>query len=209
METTRNRTSRAGRRIGSVCVLGLALAVFGSSAGAGSGGGNPFDNTISDPNGEEVGTLPSIAGSTSLWLPSIALTGTQADVFALVARVDGVDPAVGVSTLADGRIRYVLYGEASVALDRAVLATGAVEVSLQVGQLFAGGVSQLTWNGQPNPVQVLPAAGDVPLGVDVLTSPRADDAVATLSLVSLRRWAASVDIVAGADSVQLEVQHPE
>ena len=206
MQSTRNHTRRIGLgRTGTALLLGLALCV--TSIGANPGDDDRF-GTIGDPNGEEVGTLPATIGSPSFWLPALTFTGTQADVQKLVARVDGLDPAAGVSKLADGRTRFVFYGAVDVSLDRDLLAQGNVDVSLQVGMLFAGGVSQLRWNGEANPMQVLPADGDVRLGLGLIAqSPEA--AQAQLKLVNLRRNSSTVDIQAVGDRVQIVVQHPQ
>ena len=206
MQSPRKQTRRTGLcRTGTALFLGLALCV----ANLGAGMGNHIRlATFSDPSGEEVGTLPSVYISPSLELPALALTGTKADVHRLIEGVGGLDPAAGISELADGRTRFVLYGEVDVSLDRELLARCDVDVSLQVGPLFAGGVSQLCWNGEANALQTLPVEGDVPLGLDLFGQNTADVVQAQLKLVSLRRMSSGVEIEAVGNRVQILLQHP-
>lgn len=195
------------KRAGHASLLGCALVLWGAS-GLASDDDDRF-GTFTDPNGEEVGTLPSVTSSTSIWMPALVLTGPQAGVQGLVAQVSGLDPAAGVTTLPDGSARVVFYGEVSLTLDRAELATAGVDVTLQVGPLFAGGLSQLAWNGVATHVQALPA-GDLRLGLDRLDETVGiDGAAGQWKLLNPYRMAATIDVKVQGDRIRLDVQHPE
>jgi len=168
-------------------VLALSLlAVGGDEAmfgGSGSGGDSIGSLPLTAPGGGQSDGSIGEAGAPGLIgpaRPSIALTGREADLLAVLLNATPIsaDANYDVFELADGRLRLEFYGQLSLLLDRERLMTLPVIAQLRIGSTFQGGAATLSVAGEargvqalplgylPLPLQQLSGAGVLPLGLE-------------------------------------------
>ncbi len=156
---------RLGRPLAIAVLLSLALA---TTVGAARNGGSNTGPTFFDSSGESVGSLPITQGAPcEPWChrPAILLETARETIDDVLLGFDGELAGVGVSFEDDGTHRFAFYGsDFELWLDRSLIESGAVEVRIQIGPVFEGGVFAHAHEGISSGLQPLPAALDLDPG---------------------------------------------
>lgn len=159
----RKRQNHWFQRLASAGALVSLIYVAGASGGGRPGGStsgaSPLFFTTS---GESVGTLPNESGSPcSPWCyrPSLFVVATRDGIERALLSHEGSLLGVGVTLLDDGRHHFVFYGPSfEVQLDRSMIASGEIEVAVQIGYAFQGGAFAHETSGLFSGFRPLPAS---------------------------------------------------
>lgn len=197
-----------------LATLGLALAASWAlpQFATGNQGGASFEE------GNQIGTLPSKTGSGSglpgsvtpgfpstSFEPALVLTMTPESLAEVLHGTYGEGFAIihGVPGSPELR-RFEFYGNISLVLGRAALATHELELAVQLGDHFGAALQSLEWNGTVSR-KVLPAGVDRAIPFErMLATGMLDDASVHLSLRGLRDQRQALSIHANPYDVTLE-----